>query len=92
MEQEIRFGAHAVPVILSAILGLIFKMAGTKIEDRWKSVIAVVCGVGLGILAIPYNGLEWTLPTVVDYAISGFMIGASSVGLYELQRSAMKPR
>lgn len=90
--DEIQYGGIAVSVILTVILGIIYKSTGDKIPDKYRALIAVSCGTFLGVLAIPYKGLEWTVPTTVDYLIQGIMIGASAVGLYELQRTGTNPR
>ena len=90
--MEVTYGQYAMPVILTVILGLIYKVAGDCIPDRIKPVLAVMIGLSLGILWIPYNGLDWSVKEIVDHLIYGLMVGASAVGLYELQRSAVKPR
>jgi hypothetical protein len=89
--EEVTFGQYAVPVILTVILGLVYKMV-TTIPDKWKSLIAVGCGIGLGMIAIPYNSLPFTVVNIVDHAIYGLMTGASAVGLWELSRTVIKPR
>ena len=89
--EEITFGGYAMPVVLSIILGFIYKVVGS-IPDRFKACIAVICGVALGNLGLAYHGYEFTLVRVVDYSLWGFMAGASAVGLYELQRTVTKPR
>ena len=88
--QEVTFGQYAVPVILTVVLGLIYKVV--VIPDKYKALLAVILGICLGLLAIPYGGLPWTVVTIVDYSIYGLMIGASAVGLYELQRTVTNPR
>jgi hypothetical protein len=88
--EEITFGPYAAPVILTVVLGVIYKFI--NFSDRWKVGIAVLCGIGLGFLAIAYQGLQWTVVTIVDYAIYGLMLGASSIGLHQLQKQARKPK
>lgn len=91
MDQEvISFGPYAVPVILTVILGVAYKVI--NFGDRFKALIAVVIGVALGLLSIPYKGIDWSVVNIVDHAIYGLMIGASATGLYELQRTVTKPR
>lgn len=89
--EEVTFGKYAVPIILTVLLGLVYKFQ-PRIQDRWKSLIAVGFGIGLGLLAIPYKGFPWTVVNIVDHTIYGFMVGASAIGLYELQRSVKNPR
>jgi len=88
--MEIEFGPYAVPVILTVILGIIYKFV--SFGDKYKALIAVVIGIGLGILAIPYKGMPWTVVSIVDHMIYGLMTGASAVGLWELSRTVTKPR
>ena len=90
--EDIIFGQFALPVILTVILGVVFKMIGTHVGDRFKPLIAIGCGIALGCLAVAYRGLPWNLVTIVDHVTYGFMVGASAVGLYELQRTVTKPR
>jgi len=89
--EEITFGGYAMPVVLSIVLGFLFKLTGA-IPDKWKACVAVVCGLALGNLGLAYQGLEWTTVNVVDFNLYGFMTGAAAVGLYELQRTVTKPR
>ena len=88
--MDIQFGQYAMPVILTVILGIIYKFA--NFGDKYKALIAVLIGIGLGILAIPYKGIDWTVVSLVDHIIYGLMLGASAVGLYELQRTVTRPR
>ena len=91
--MEVQFGQYALPVILSVLLSIIFKMAGGSIGDRFKSLIAIVCGIALGIVGLFYTGEEpRTTAMWVDYIIYGFMSGAAAVGLYEATRAVAKPR
>lgn len=89
--EEVTFGQYAVPVILTVVLGIVYRLVGT-IPDKYKAVIAVGCGILLGLLAVPYNGLPWTVVNIVDHVIYGLMVGASAIGLWELQRTVTKPR
>jgi len=88
--MEVEFGQYAVPVILTVILGIIYKFI--PFRDKYKALIAVIIGIGLGILAIPYKGMPWNVVSVVDHVIYGLMVGSSAVGLYELSRTVTKPR
>ncbi len=89
--EEVKFGQYALPVLLTVILGLIYKFIGINIPDKWKSVVAVGAGIGLGILGIAYNGLPWTVVNITDHVIYGFMMGASAVGIYEVTRGVPLP-
>ena len=62
--ETIMLGKYSLPVILSLILGLIFKK--TAISDDLKPYISTACGVALGVAAIFYNQVSpVTFPVVV---------------------------
>jgi len=83
--MEIVFGEYALPLVLMVILALFYRIVGDGVvSNRWKSVIAVFAGVGLGIAGISYNGQPWTAQVIIDYALYGFMQGAAAVGLWEV--------
>ena len=89
--EEVSFGQYSVPVILTILLSVLYKTTD-KIPNRFKSLISVVLGMALGIVAIPYKGFDFSVVSVLDHLIYGLMIGASATGLYELQRTVTKPR
>jgi hydrogenase/urease accessory protein HupE len=91
--EEITLGQYSLPILLTVILGICFKLIGEGLADRWKSIIALVLGLGLGLLAMVYNQeAPYTWVVVIDHCLFGFMAGAAAVGLYEAQRSVMRPR
>ncbi len=88
--QEISFGQYALPVILMVVLSFVYKVAGQQgdtpgmISNRFKPIIAIFIGVGLGIVALFYNAIApITFKVVVDYVLYGFMTGCSAIGLWE---------
>lgn len=90
--MEINFGSYALPFVLSIILSITYKMVGENLPDRFKSAIAIAIGIGLGVLAIPYSNQAWSLQNIVDYTLHGCIQGAAAVGIYEVARSAYRPR
>ena len=86
MGNDVMLGAYSVPVILTVILGAIYK-ALPQVPDRYKPLIAAAVGVGLGIGAMFYN-VEGSLTVAnwIDYILYGFMVGASAVGLWEMSK------
>ncbi len=93
MGPSVEFGQYGIPVILTVILAIVYKyLPAIKDNDKYKATIAVCVGIALGILAIPYKGLDWTIVNLVDHVLFGLMTGAAAVGLYELQRTVTKPR
>jgi len=90
--ESIAIGAYTVPVLLSILLGIIYKLFGT-IPDKWKALVAICAGILIGLVAMLYNVEAITLKTVIDYVLFGLMAGASSVGLYEgVYRTVKNPR
>jgi hypothetical protein len=90
--MEVSLGQYALPVILAVAMGVVYQTVGDKIQDRWKSLIA--CGIGtlLGIVSLLYKEGPWDAKNIIDAVLYGFMSGASAVGIYEVQRSARRPR
>ncbi len=90
-EVTVSFGQYGLPVVLTILMGVIFKVV--NMPDKWKALLTIAIGTGLGILGLFYQGHEPTLPLIVDYALFGFMSGAGAVGLYEgVYRTAANPR
>ena len=92
METDVQLGAYTVPLILTVVLAIVYKLVGTGVSDKWKAVIACLVGIALGFVALWYAGKPWMPVNVVDYAVYGLMTGASAVGLYELSRTVTHPR
>jgi hypothetical protein len=93
MGDEVTLGQYTLPVLLTVILGIFYKILGEGLGDRWKSLIALAVGLGLGMVAMVYNQTapyEWRV--VIDYGLYGLMSGAAAVGLYEVSRSVYRPR
>lgn len=89
--MEISIGHYSLPVILTVILGVVYKSVPT-IPDRWKSLITIVVGLLLGIGAMFYTELPVTPKLVIEYLLVGLMVGAAAIGLYEGQRTITNPR
>lgn len=91
--NELAIGQISASVVLSIVLGLIYKTF--TVPDKYKAFIAIIIGIGLGIVAMYYYtpaGQACTFKMCVDYVLSGFMTGATSVGLYEATRTVTNPR
>ncbi len=88
--DEVTFGQYALPVLLTVLLGFLYKFV--SIPDKFKAGIAVICGMGLGILGIVYNGIPWSAVNIIDHLIYGFMMGAAAIGIYEVTRTKLNPR
>ena len=81
--ETITLGKYSLPVVLTVLLGLIFK--NISISDSLKPFIAAGCGIVLGIAALFYNQPESiTFPVVVDFVLAGAIAGTSATGIYEM--------
>ena len=81
--ETITLGKYSLPVVLTILLGLIFK--NISIKDSLKPFIATGCGVVLGVVAMFYNQpIDITFPMVVDYILVGAVAGTSATGIYEM--------
>jgi len=90
--EELTLAGYSVPILVSIILGLFYKFV-PSIPDRLKTPLSVLFGILLGIVAMYYNKegpLDFRI--WIDHILYGMMVGTSATGLYELQRSALKPR
>lgn len=91
--MEITFsGEYGLPILLSGILAVTYKVLGDVVGNRFKIVFSILAGIGLGLLGLWYGGLEWNVRNVVDYVLYGFMTGTSASGTYEFYRGVSKPR
>ena len=89
---EANIGQYSLPFILTAFLGLLYKMTGTWIPDRFKPLIAAVFGTALGYVALIYSGKPQEGKVIIEYLLFGFISGLGAIGTYELARVAYKPR
>jgi len=86
--MEITIGQFTLPVLLTVVLGLIYSIIA--IPNRFKPIIAVLCGMGLAMLGMVYAETVITAKIVIEYLLAGLMGGAAAVGLYEIQAKALK--
>ena len=90
--MDVAIGTYSVPVLLTVLLGIIYRVIPT-IPDKWKSLVAIVAGILIGVMAMFYNELTITAKIVIDYFLLGLMAGVASVGLYEgVYRTTKNPR
>ena len=97
MEAEIMIGKYSVSFILTILLSWAFGLFSddpANISNRIKKAVAVLAGVALSLLALFYQVSQgvtvMSLPNVVDYTISGFLVGAASIGINQLMKSDSK--
>jgi len=91
MEDTIlTFGPYVLPfpIALATFLSIFYSLFnqsdGTNIlSDRFKNAVALVLGMGFGILVMLQKGLPVTVPNFVGWAVFGLLEGAAAVGLYK---------
>jgi hypothetical protein len=94
MEAEVMIGKYSVSFVLTILLAWFFSLISNdpdKISNRVKKAVAVAAGVALSILALFYKAhtdasFQIDIVPIVDYAISGFLIGAASIGINQLMK------
>ena len=80
--QELTIGSFGISIILSILLRMIYNTV--DIGNRFKPWIAVLMGMGLGMVALIYTGEIVSAKVIIDYLLRGFMTGATAVGFYEM--------
>lgn len=91
MQAELQFGGVGASLIITMILMIAYNFL-PEMKNKWKILIAVACGLGFGILKIPYDGLSWTVVNIVNNLFQGFLVGAGAIGLHQMQRNARKTK
>ncbi len=83
MDDALNIGRYAVPWILSMVLAFIYSQL--TLTDRLKNLIAVLCGIGFGLLAIWVNPKveTWTPLNIVEHTLYGFNAGLAAVGFWK---------
>lgn len=89
MNAEIQFGGVSASVIITIVL-MVFYNFLPELQNKWKILIAILCGLWFGILKISYDGLDWTVVNIVNNLFQGFLVGAGSIGLHQMQKNARK--
>jgi hypothetical protein len=95
MEAEVMIGKYSVSFILTILLAWFFSLISNdpdQISNRVKKAVAVGAGVAMSILAMFYkahtdSSVQIDIVPIVDYAISGFLIGAASIGINQLMKT-----
>jgi membrane associated rhomboid family serine protease len=83
--EELTIGKYGASVIETAVLAFLFSLA-PGLSDRAKAIIAVLVGIGLGLVAIQFYGSAWDFKAVWQNAVDGFFIGLAAIGLFKVQQ------
>lgn len=92
MEDTLKIGAYAIPWILSLLLAFVYSQV--TLGDKPKNLIAVICGIALGIVAIwvaPRNIEAWSPTNIVEHILYGFNAGLTAVGFWKTVNIQMRP-
>jgi len=89
-DMVITFGPYVLPfpVALTAILSIFYSMFNAKdgtnlLSDRVKNMIALLMGMGFGILIMVDKETAITARVFIGWLIFGLLEGAAAVGLYK---------
>lgn len=87
--DDILIGTYGLSVLLTVIMGIVYKFfeqgdGTSSLKDKWKTIIVVVVGMGLSVLGLLYKGEIPQTKIVIDYLVTGFMSGATSIGLWHV--------
>ena len=75
-----------MPLVVSLLLRWLYSITG-EMPNRVKQVIPVVLGVGLAYVYMAYDGIPWTVQTVVDNTLYGIInLGFAAIGFYEVTK------
>jgi hypothetical protein len=98
MEADIMIGKYSVSFVLTILLAWFFSLISDDpdtISNRLKKAIAVFSGIGLSVLALFYRAhtdttIQIDIVPLVDYILSGFLVGTSAIGINQLMKSEKK--
>jgi uncharacterized membrane-anchored protein len=85
---EIQIGQIGLSVLITVLMGIIYKFfenpdGSSSIADKWKTLIVIVVGMGLSVVAMIYNATAWTAQNIISYLVNGFMSGCAAIGLWK---------
>lgn len=85
--NDVMIGQFTFSVLLTTLTGIIYKFfdkpdGTSSLKDKWKTLIVIVAGEGLGLVAMLYNNVPWTSQNIINYMIYGFMVGTTSIGIW----------
>jgi hypothetical protein len=87
MTGEITFGEFTLSSIVVILLGVTFQ-AVPKIPDRFKNLISLLFGLGLGLLGIVCQEAAWTPKIIALHCVAGVMYGVGAIGTYHTVKKA----
>lgn len=88
MEQTLQIGSVGISIILTILLKMLYNTF--KIPKKAKPWIAVFIGMGLAAVVMLVNSVVFDAGNIATYAVQGFMVGATAVGVNELTKNKVK--
>ena len=89
-DMVISFGPYVLPfpVALTAILSIVYSIfntndGGNMLSERFKNLIALLIGVGFGLLVMVDKETAITARVFIGWVIFGLLEGAAAVGIYK---------
>jgi hypothetical protein len=90
-ESGIKFGEFDLSTVVAVLLGAVFAAFPT-FPDRFKNLVAMAFGAGLGILGMMCANEPWGIALIITHVIRGVMYGVQAVGTYNVIVSLRKQR
>lgn len=84
MGNELMIGSVGISVILTILLKMIYNTF--NVPKRLKPWIAIMTGMALAVVVMLANSVPLVCVNIITYAVQGFMVGATAVGLNELMK------
>ena len=88
MQTELSFGQYGLSVILTGVMAFVFMLCKKEdgsscVSDKWKNLIVILVGLGLGLLSIWYFAKPANVVNIVSGLLDGFFTSMSAVGLWK---------
>lgn len=85
VETELVVGGFTLAAVLTALQGVVYGCF--PIPDKYKPLCSALLGVGLGVFAMWGSGIPFSPKNLTTYAVGGFMVAATSSGIYSWVKS-----
>ena len=87
--DQIQIGKVGISVLMTAVLAFIYRFCqrddGTEcFSNRGKQLIAVALGMVLAYVAMFYVGEKATFKNIVDFFVTGLVLGLQAIGIWEV--------
>ena len=89
MNTELILGGFTLAAVLTALQGVVY--GSVPIPDKHKPLASACLGTGLGLLAMVGSvPPPFEVATVLTYSVGGFMVAATSSGIFSWVKNRKK--